>query len=68
MSKKPEKQKTRKVPAKPKKAPGAPKREVSKIQELITRWKWLEADQNYQTAIAAPECDAAGAVKSRTRG
>ena len=52
------KPKTRKAPAKPKKAPGAPKRKASKIQELIARWKWLEADQNYQTAIAAPECDA----------
>jgi hypothetical protein len=51
------KPKTRKAPAKPKKAPGAPKREASKIQELIARWKWLEADQNYQTAIASPERD-----------
>jgi hypothetical protein len=54
------KPKTRKASAKPKKAPGAPKREASKIQELIARWEWLEADQKYQTAIAAPECDADG--------
>jgi hypothetical protein len=47
----------RKAPAKPKKAPGEPKREASKIQELIARWKWLEADRDYQ-AIAAPERDA----------
>lgn len=52
------KPKAHKAPAKPKKAPGAPKRGASKIQELIARWKWLEADQDYQTAIAAPECDA----------
>jgi hypothetical protein len=51
------KPKTRKAPAKPKKAPGAPRRGASKIQELIARWKWLEADQNYQTAIAAPDAD-----------
>jgi hypothetical protein len=46
------KPKTRKVPAKPKKAPGEPKREASKILELIARWRWLEADQDYQIAIA----------------
>jgi hypothetical protein len=58
MSKKPEKPKTRKAPAaKPKKAPGEPKREASKIQELIARWKFLEADQDYATAIAAPYAD-----------
>jgi hypothetical protein len=37
------KPKTRKVPAKPKKAPGEPKREASKILELIARWRWLDA-------------------------
>ncbi len=52
------KPKPRKAPAKPKKAPGEPKRETSKIQVLITRWKWLEADQDYQTAIAPRERDA----------
>jgi len=41
-----------------KQASGEPKREARKIQELVTRWKWLQADQDYQTAIAAPECDA----------
>jgi hypothetical protein len=52
------KPKTRKRPDKTKKVPGEPKREARKIQERIARWKWLEADQGYQTAIAAPECDA----------
>ncbi len=62
------KPKTRKAPAAKRAAPkaatkqasGEPKREARKIQELIARWKWLEADQDYQTAIAAPECDADG--------
>jgi len=50
--------KPRKATAKPKKAPSKPKREASKIQELTARWKWLEADQDYQTAIAPRERDA----------
>ena len=50
--------KTRKAPAKPKRTPGESKREASKIQELIARWKWLEADQDYQTAMAPRERDA----------
>jgi hypothetical protein len=33
-------------------------RGTSKIRELVARYKWLEADQNYQTAIAPPENDA----------
>jgi hypothetical protein len=52
------KPKTRKTPAKPKKAPGEPKREARKILELIARWKWCEADQDYRTALAPPERDA----------
>jgi hypothetical protein len=52
------KPKPRKAPAKPKKTPGEPKWETSKIQVLMTRWKWLEADQDYQTAIAPRERDA----------
>jgi hypothetical protein len=43
---------------KARKAPAKPKREASKIKELVARWEWLEAEQDYQTAIAPPECDA----------
>jgi hypothetical protein len=60
MSKKPEKPKTRKAPAAKraasksatKQAPGEPKRMVSEIQRLGTRWRFLEAEEAYQAAIA----------------
>jgi hypothetical protein len=60
------KPKTRKAPATkastPKSAPLAaptePEREISEICRLVARWKWLEADQDYQTAIAPRERDA----------
>jgi len=56
MTKKP---KTRKAPAAKasasKTAPAAvePKRDVSEIRTLISRWRWLDADQAYQADCAA---------------
>jgi hypothetical protein len=35
-----------------------PSRDVNKIEVLVSRWKWLEADQDYQTAIAPRGRDA----------
>lgn len=57
------KPKTRKVPAAktvtPKAAPkeetGEPKQEISEIRRLVARWRWLEADQTYQSARAETE-------------
>ncbi len=53
------KPKTRKAPAKraapkaaTKQASGEPKRTVSEIQRLVTRWRFLEAEEDYQAAIA----------------
>jgi hypothetical protein len=53
------KPKTRKAPAKraapkaaTKQASGGPKRTVSEIQRLVTRWRFLEAEEAYQAAIA----------------
>jgi hypothetical protein len=43
---------------KARKAPAAPKTRqkpvlgINKIEILVARWKWLEADQDYQTAVA----------------
>jgi hypothetical protein len=59
------KPKTRKAPATkpvavdpaPKKANGEPKREISEIWRLVTRWHWLEADQEYQGSIADTESE-----------
>jgi hypothetical protein len=48
------KPKTRKAPA----VKAAPARGTSKIGILVSRWKWLEADQDYQTAIAPRGRDA----------
>ena len=31
---------------------GEPKREISEIHRLVSRWRWLEADQSYQASIA----------------
>jgi hypothetical protein len=33
-------------------APSEPKREISKIRRLVTYWRFLEAEQAYQAAIA----------------
>ncbi len=56
------KQKIRKPAAKPAKpkiaatvASSEPKREVSKIYALVSRWKWLKADADYQAATADTE-------------
>ena len=54
------KPKTRKAPvakraapkAATKQAPDNPKRIVSEIQRLVTRWRFLEAEEAYQAAIA----------------
>jgi hypothetical protein len=35
-------------------AASEPSRDVNKIEVLAARFRWLEADQDYQTAIAAP--------------
>jgi hypothetical protein len=59
------KPKSRKAPAGKARAPklvnpGAsePSRDVNKIEVLAARFRWLEADQDYQTAIAPRVCDA----------
>jgi hypothetical protein len=60
MSKKPEKPKSRKAAAPKttarkngaKAAPSEPKRKISEIQRLVTRWRFLEAEEDYQAAIA----------------
>jgi hypothetical protein len=57
------KPKTRKAPAAkastpkgaPKAAPTETKQQASEIRRLISRWKWLEADQDYQADMAATE-------------
>jgi hypothetical protein len=49
------KPKTRKAPAAkaaPKEAVSGTKHEVSDICRLVSRWKWLMADQVYQAAVA----------------
>jgi hypothetical protein len=51
------KPKTRKVPATKAatSTTGKPKREVSEIRTLVSRYKWLDADQNYQATTADTE-------------
>jgi hypothetical protein len=44
--------------AAPKTPPTEPQRDVSRIATLVSRWDWLEADQNYQAEIAATEKEA----------
>jgi hypothetical protein len=49
------KSKPRKAPAAkvtPEKAVSGTKHEVSEICRLVSRWKWLMADQQYQAAVA----------------
>jgi hypothetical protein len=48
------KPKTRKAPAA---KAMAPSRDVNKIEVLASRFRWLEADQDYQTAIAPRDAD-----------
>jgi hypothetical protein len=38
-----------------KQADGEPKREVSGIRSLVSRWHWLEADQTHRSNIAKTE-------------
>jgi hypothetical protein len=53
------KSKARKAPAKAaRKTRAKPAPSINKIEVLITRWKWCEADQDYKTALAPPERDA----------
>jgi hypothetical protein len=59
------KSKARKAPAVKARAPklakpaaSEPSRDVNKIECLASRYRWLEADQDYQTAIAPRERDA----------
>jgi hypothetical protein len=53
------KPKARKAPAKAaRKTRAKPAPSINKIEVLIARWKWCEADQDYQTALAPPERDA----------
>jgi hypothetical protein len=59
------KPKTRKAPAVKARAPklvkqevSEPSRDVNKIEVLVSRYRWLEADQDYQTAIAPRGRDA----------
>jgi hypothetical protein len=40
-----------------KEATGEPKREISEIRRLVSRWRWLEADQAYQAATAPTNKD-----------
>jgi hypothetical protein len=54
--------KTRKAPAKraaskaaTKQAPGEPKREVSGIRNIVSRWHWLEANQTHRANLAKTE-------------
>ncbi|WGJ16128.1 hypothetical protein QEV83_07765 [Methylocapsa sp. D3K7] len=71
------KPKTRKAPAAKarafKAAPKAPatetKEQVSEIQQLIARWKWLDADKNYQVDISTTddECDRAADLHEREK-
>jgi hypothetical protein len=56
------KPKTRKAPAKRaapkaarKQAPGEQKREVTDVRKLVSRWHWLEADQEHRANIAKTE-------------
>jgi hypothetical protein len=49
------KPKTRKAPAA---KASEPSRDVNKIEVLASRYRWLEADQDYQTAIAPRVRDA----------
>jgi hypothetical protein len=39
----------------PKEANGEMKLEISEIKRLVTRWHWLEADQDYRGSIAGTE-------------
>jgi hypothetical protein len=59
------KSKARKAPAVKARAPklakpaaSEPSRDVNKIEVMASRYRWLEADQDYQTAIAPRERDA----------
>jgi hypothetical protein len=54
--------KTRKAPAHraapkvaTKQAPGEPKREVTDVRKLVSRWHWLEADQEHRANLAQTE-------------
>jgi hypothetical protein len=56
------KRKTRKAPAKSaapararKQTPGEQKREVTDIRKLVSRWHWLEADQEHRANLAKTE-------------
>jgi hypothetical protein len=52
------KPKARKAPAKAaRKTRAKPAPSINQIEVLISRWNWLEADQNYRTALAPPERD-----------
>jgi hypothetical protein len=47
------KPKTRKAPAVKARAPAS---DVNKIEVLASRFRWLDADQDYQTALAHKFC------------
>jgi hypothetical protein len=36
-------------------APGEPKREVTDVRKLVSRWHWLEADQTHRANLAKTE-------------
>jgi hypothetical protein len=38
-----------------KQAPGEPKREVTDVRKLVSRWHWLEADQEHRANLAQTE-------------
>jgi hypothetical protein len=44
--------------AAPKEETSEPKREVNEITRLVSRWRWLEADQTYQSTNAETEKEA----------
>ena len=50
---KPRKRAAKAAPFKP--APAGTPREVSEIERLFTRYKWLEADRDYQAEMASTE-------------
>jgi hypothetical protein len=53
------KPKARKAPAKAaRKTRAKPAPSINKIEGLIARWKWCEADQDYRTALAPRDRDA----------
>jgi hypothetical protein len=62
---KPRKRPAKAAPVKP--APAGTPREVSEIERLFVRYKWLEADQIYQsrTASTEEECDKLLSVHDR---